>query len=150
MKKIAYIAVFAGMAPAVMGAIVPGAANAATTAAKPAGTGAQAKTVSIHPVAAAARDYTCHGKAYTAGRYCSTSVDRETLFHNRSGGSWYIAAGTPVRVTCWYTGAPYSDPYWDHVTMVGGVSLTGHVADEYVNFGEEYPISPGPALSPCG
>lgn len=51
MKKIAYIAGLAGMAPAITGLVAPGAANAATTTAAT-GAGTQAKTVSIQPVKA--------------------------------------------------------------------------------------------------
>jgi hypothetical protein len=153
MKKVAYIAVFAGMAPAIMGAIVPGAANAATTTARPASTGTQAKTVSIHPVAAAAGDYTCHGSPLTSERYCSAPIDHKTTFYFRSGGAATFSPGTVVRVTCWYKGNTgyASDPYWDHITEASGVPLTGHVADRWVNFGGEFPFSwPGPALSKCG
>lgn len=155
MKKIAYIAGFAGMAPAIMGAVLPGAANAATTTARPTGTGTQAKTVSIQPVTAAAGDYACHGTPYTTGRYCSTSVYNRpdgTQFFFRSGGSEIIPDGARLRVTCWYsgdTGFP-KDPYWDHVTMLSGFSVVGHVRDKWVNFGGEFPFSSGPALVRCG
>jgi hypothetical protein len=150
MKKVAYIAGIAGMAPAIAGFIAPGAANAATT-----GAGTQAKTVSTHPVTAAAGDYTCHGPAGEPGRYCSTSIYNRpdgTQFFFRSGGSTIIPDGAKLRVSCYYsgdTGFP-KDPYWDHVTMLSGLPIVGHVRDKWVNFGGEFPFSPGPALPHCG
>jgi hypothetical protein len=160
MKKIAYIAGLAGMAPAITGLVAPGAANAATTAAT--GTGTQAKTVSIQPVKATA-DFNsatdCHGAAFSPKRYCSTSIYNRpdgTQFFFHSGGSTIIPDGTKLRVTCYYsgdTGFP-KDPYWDHVTRVkiDGFSYSGHVRDKWVNFNGYYPnsASPGPGLPYCG
>jgi hypothetical protein len=159
MKKVAYIAGLAGMAPAITGFIVPGPANAATTNA-----GTQARTVSTHHVTAesAGAAYSCYGPAGKAGRYCYTSIYNRpdgTRFYYPDGSYSIISNHAELRVSCYYsgdTGFP-TDKYWDHVTSVSFSPRIGHVADKWVNFGGDFPFAtaptangPGPALPHCG
>ncbi len=70
-----------------------------------------------------------------------------------------VYAGDAMIEQCWFSGAPYADPYWDHVIWESslngkhptyGYSTQGHVADEYVNFSGRYPFSGGVSLPHCG
>jgi hypothetical protein len=65
-----------------------------------------------------------------------------------------IAAGTVVRVTCWYFGssAGYSnDGFEDHVVHEDiGNTIIGHIPDDYVNFGGDFPDGDAVALPQCG
>jgi hypothetical protein len=74
----------------------------------------------------------------------------ETLYF-RNGGSFPHYLGMGIYVTCYYTGAPGSDPYWDHFTKYivpprgGGVvtSRAGHVADAHVDMNGRIPPNNG-------
>ena len=74
----------------------------------------------------------------------------ETLYF-RDGGSYPDYWGMGVYVTCYYSGAPGPDPYWDHFTKYisptryGGVvrSRVGHVADRHVDLNGHFPKSYG-------
>jgi hypothetical protein len=74
-------------------------------------------------------------------------------YYIRTGGTASIGYGTSVYVTCYYSGAPYHDPYWDHATELyevgtGVVVESGHVADSFVNLGGKVPPKAG--IPHCG
>jgi hypothetical protein len=75
------------------------------------------------------------------------SLSHSDTFYYRSGGTLTLPRGWLVYVTCYYSGAPYADPYWDHVTKEGSkggyeTNYTGHIADRYVDL-SGYPKSAG-------
>jgi hypothetical protein len=76
------------------------------------------------------------------------SLTHSDTLYIKSGGSIVLPRHEFVFVTCYYSGAPYADPYWDHVTKEVSsngytTTYTGHLADRYVSLGGYYPKSVG-------
>jgi hypothetical protein len=108
-----------------------------------------------HTESASAAALDCSGPIFTDERVCIAPVYANAPLFTPSNQLWMIlSAGTKVRVTCWYYGssAGYSsDGFEDHVTHedVSG-TIIGHIPDDYVNFGGDFPDGDAVALPQCG
>ena len=63
-------------------------------------------------------------------------------FYPHSGGAReFVGANVPVEVTCYYIGTPVrnGDAYQDHIDKLNGITVDGHIVDEYVNLGGHTP-----------
>lgn len=114
----------------------PGTALAAPHAAvqPAAGAATQAQMPAAKPGPAPAIDtYACYGAWGTTSRYCYAHVYCGAILYKRTGGVVYLNCNEGIKVTCYYTS---SAGYQDHVTWTSNHgSITGHVDDDYVNFG---------------
>jgi hypothetical protein len=109
---------------------------------------AQATTASPHQVKGKTVQH--HGIRPNATGPQWAPLSETQTFYKRGGGTSMLTDGVLVFVTCYYSGAPGPDPYWDHITgwYPPGAhhihSVTGHVADRHVSFpGHKYPFSVG-------
>jgi hypothetical protein len=142
MKKVSYVVGLAGMVPAAAALMAPAAANgaaapsqapsrdaaAAVKASAPAGT----RTVNLHHV-------TTEDLFNGVSGYASVIRGPATLYLH--SGDVTVYDGDLLYVQCYYLGAPYPDPDWDHVTReysidghYGPWSGIGHIADSFINF----------------
>jgi hypothetical protein len=138
MKKARLIAGMAAAIPAAGAFAVPAAAH--TT---------QATTALAHQAPANGKTVLHYGIPDTGTGWYEVSTPATLYF--TTGGTYPNYQGVGVYVTCYYSGAPGPDPYWDHFTKYisptrgGGVtrSRTGHVADRHVDLNGHFPNSYG-------
>jgi hypothetical protein len=82
-------------------------------------------------------------------------IDGDTVLYSPGGGvETDVSYGDEVYVTCYYTGKTgLPDPDWDHFTRFRSqegfvYSMSGHVADSYVDLGGRRPSKAG--IPKCG
>ena len=156
MKKVSYVIGLAGMVPAAAAFMAPAAAGGATatgqapsrggSAAVKASAPERARTVNLHHV-------TTEDLFDGWSGYASVIRGPATLYLHT--GDVTVYDGDLLYVQCYYLGAPYPDPDWDHVTReysidgkYGPWSGSGHIADSFINLSGQTASQAG--VNRCG
>jgi hypothetical protein len=154
MKKVSYAIGLAGMVPVAAALMAPAAAQGATAPSKtPSRDASAAKAAASEPTRSVNLHHVTTEDLFNGSTYASVIRGPATLYLHT--GDVTVYDGDLLYVQCYYLGAPYPDPDWDHVTreysidgQYGPWSGSGHIADSFINFSGQTASQAG--ITRCG